>query len=195
MTLAVDIGKISAMKMLFTVAAAAVVMAGSAHARTVAFWPLETDSSGAPSLRCAIAVENDFSCGDSSVVSPIASAVTWNLPSSQVEDSARWIFPPLNHGAVKLTASGASASDMIGPMMADSPNVASLLDLRHDFTVEGWVKFTSLPANKDYVCLFSCGERNSDGTVTAGERGSWFFSLRHTSLNAANAPPTNYKQY
>ena len=183
------------MKMLFTVAAAAAVMAGSVYARTVAFWPLETDSSGAPSLRCAIAAENDFSCGDSSVISPIASAVTWNLPSAQVEDPARWIFPPLNRGAVKLSASGASASDMMGPMMADSPNVASLLDLRHDFTIEGWVKFTSLPANKEYVCLFSCGERNSDGTVSAGERGSWFISLRHTSLNASNAYVYDYQVY
>ena len=184
------------MRKHFAIAAAAAALAGCVCANTVAFWPLEVDStSGALDLRCTISSWNDFSCGDSSLVSSVPSATTWNIPSPAVESPSRWIFPPLNRTALYASATGASESDVTGPMMAENPSLVSLMDLRHDFTIEGWVKFGKLPANREYVCLFSSGERTAAGTDNAGARGTWFLSLRHTTLNSSNNYVYDFQLY
>ena len=146
----------------------ALVVCGTARAKTVALWPLEVDSNNI-GLRCVVNPSNDLNKIDSNFVNT-DTGVEWELPPNP--DTDRHARVPLNRSAVHEKW-GTTQNGFLN-------NTYTARHLRRDkaFTIEGWIKVLDLPASNTWACILSAyGLHAPDGA----DNNRWTFSLRRRS--------------
>ena len=143
----------------------------TASARTVALWPLETDSvAGLPDGRCANDSAYDLTTHD---IAANAANAGWNLPPNP-DAGTVWVASPTNRTSLATTTVGSSR--------LSHPALGEALAVDHDFTLEGWLKIDSLPRSNSWAIISTAYTGNIDGQSTFGFRHLW--TIRNRTENA-----------
>lgn len=145
------------------------VVACSLQAQTVALWPMEYDAvASKPNMRCAVSGANGFTYIDAQSACA-ETTLGWNLPPNP-ETNENLLFSPVSRHIF----------DNKGRIFrVDSPEIAELVNLTHDFTIEGWIRPRNVKDSKWRIIMQSNG-----GT---GNPNSWSWTIRNT----VNGQPSN----
>lgn len=113
--------------------------------------------------RCAINTNNDLTPRDSGVIAGTQD-LGWNLPPNP--DTARHLFEPFNESFIGTRTTTTPL------LQSESEHLANLCRPLHDFTVEGWLRLTAVPASGAWFIL--CGSAGVNYT-----KGGWLLSVRN----------------
>lgn len=146
---------------------AAFAAIATAHAKTVALWPIELDpDTGAFDGRCAVNPDIAMALGGDGTAG-IAQEVGWNLPPNPAPEQSV-MFAPVNRTAVKGWRDTAPWT-----LRCSAAALQQHIWSTSEFTVEGWIKFDENPATGWFVIV-----QGGDGSTIGN--GGWFLSWRGT---------------
>ena len=143
----------------------------TSSANTVALWPIEWDEANqVRDGRCAIDSANDLSF-DGDLVCEYLSNADWGWSQPPNPDATEGkLFTPTNGYA--LYSYGTSAAKNY----AYSTTVGHYLTADKDYTLEGWFRFPTLPANNTTFFIADC-----DGLNNATGNQRWFLTFRNVN--------------
>ena len=160
----------------------------AALGKTVALWPLSGNAlTGEQCLRSAVHQEDAFRLGAG--VQFVDARLGWNLPANP-DNPDSLLFDPVG-GYCARVLNGSDGAGSILSCTTISDELLQTLYPQHDHTVEGWVKFDSIPSDWWVVWYPFNGSGNTGGVnftlrrpADKSEKVRWILYVRGTGTNA-----------